>query len=94
MHPERTPYDPVGVAPRGTAAHEAERLLLLELVVTPPPSGDALVQLANTLGFSPPTIERALETLIAAGLAERVGLRAFATRAARTFDALLPARMT
>jgi DNA-binding IclR family transcriptional regulator len=94
MRSQRTLYDPVGVARRGTAEHDAQRLVLLELVVTPPPTGDAIVELADTLGLSLPRIERALEMLVDAGLAERVGGRAFGTRAARTFDALHPARVT
>lgn len=54
-----------------SGANDAERLLLLELVVDPPTQGDTPDQLAARLQMSLGTIDRAAEALVGSGLAVR-----------------------
>lgn len=71
-------------------ANDAERLLLLELVVDPPTRGDTTDQLAARLQIPLDTIDRAAETLAGSGLAVRDGDVIRASPAALRFDALWP----
>jgi hypothetical protein len=78
------------IASPGTAAHDDQRLLLLELLVDPPPDGDALVDLAVALDRPEEAIAAAAAALDRAGLAERTEGRVRATPTAVAFDALWP----
>jgi DNA-binding IclR family transcriptional regulator len=89
MHDHRSPRLPV--APHGAAGHEAQRVLLLELVIDPPDAGEELGALARRLDLPSTTLAAALGALVAAGLAIASGDRAWPTVAALSFDALLPA---
>ena len=81
---------PEAAPPFGSPAHDIQRQLLLELVTTPPPSGDELDRLAGALGASRREIEAAVQDLIDAGLAERDGDTVRASVAALRFEALWP----
>ena len=78
------------LAPQGTQAFEDQRLLLLELLVDAPPEGDAIADLALTLGRPAAAVTTAAAALARAGLAERRGERVRASETARRFDALWP----
>jgi hypothetical protein len=52
MHQHRSAGRPGEVAPPGTVEHEHQRRLLLELAVDPPERGDAIAELARTLGLA------------------------------------------
>jgi predicted transcriptional regulator len=78
------------IASPGTAAHDDQRLLLLELLVDPPPEGDALVDLAAALERPVEAVAAAAEALERAGLAERREGRVRAMPTALAFDALWP----
>jgi predicted transcriptional regulator len=78
------------LASPGTAAFDDQRLLLLELLVDPPPDGDAIADLARVLDRPPEAVAAAAAALARAGLAERVGGRVRATPTALAFDALWP----
>ena len=78
------------LAPPGTEAFEVQRLLLLELLVDAPAEGDAIADLALTLGRPAAAVSSATAALARAGLAERRGGRVCASETARAFDALWP----
>jgi hypothetical protein len=81
---------PETAPPFGSPAHDIQRQLLLELVTTPPPSGDELDRLARALDASRREIEAAVRGLADAGLAERDGDNVRASVAALRFEALWP----
>lgn len=72
----------------GSPAHQAQRDLLLELVVDPPPAGDAIGELPVRLGHEPAVIAAAIDELAAIGLVARRADLVFATAAALRFEAL------
>jgi hypothetical protein len=74
----------------GSAEYDIQRRLLLELVTTPPPTGDELGSLAVALSQSRREIEAAVQALVDAGLAERDGDIVRASVAALRFEALWP----
>jgi hypothetical protein len=78
------------IAPHGARGHEAQRALLLELVVDPPDVGDDLQTLERRLELRSRELDRALRALVAAGLARTAGDRVWPSIAARSFETLLP----
>jgi len=78
------------IASPGTAAYDDQRLVLLELLVDPPPEGDAVADLAVVLDRPPAAVSAAVAALGLAGLAERLEERVRATPTALAFDALWP----
>jgi len=90
MHPDRTAPPSGPVATPGTAAHDHQRRLLLELAVDPPRDGDPLPALAETLGLTLAQLELAASGLQRAGLARCHDGRLRATRAVFAIEALWP----
>jgi hypothetical protein len=90
MHGHRSDEWPAGVARPGTAPHEHQRRLILELAIEPPAGGERPQDLARVLGFSPAAIEAAADGLVAAGLVERRDGRLFPSLATRAIEALWP----
>jgi DNA-binding IclR family transcriptional regulator len=88
--PFRSHPRPRALAPPGTAAFDDQRLLLLELLVDPPPEGDAVAELAAALGRPERSVVAAASVLARVGLAERRGRRIRASPSALAFDALWP----
>jgi hypothetical protein len=72
----------------GSPAFAAQRAVLLELVVDPPPAGDPVDELPGRLGHSPDAIDAAIDALAALGLARRRAGSVHATPAARRFEEL------
>ena len=81
---------PEAAPPSGSPTHDIQRQLLLELVTTPPPTGDGLDRLARALGASRHEIEGAVQDLVDVGLAEFDGDTVRASTAALRFEALWP----
>ena len=81
------------IASPGTAAFDDQRRLLLELLVDPPPDGDAMADLALVLDRPAAAVAAAADALARAGLAARAGDRVRATPAALAFEALWPVRL-
>ena len=77
----------------GTLAFQAQREVLLEIVVTPPLFGDSLDYLARSLPVPPHAIAPAVTSLEAVGLVRRRGHVVFATPAALRFEHLWPVRL-
>ena len=77
----------------GTLAFQAQREVLLEIVVTPPLFGDSVDYLARSLPVPPHAIAPAVASLQAIGLARRCGDVVFATPAALRFEHLWPVRL-
>jgi hypothetical protein len=69
-----------------------QRIVLAELVVTPPREGDPIGYLLEYLPIPVDTIEPAIAELEAIGLADRVGERVWATLAAQYFEHLWPVK--
>jgi len=90
MHGHRSDLWSAGVAPPGHPAHEHQRRLILELAVEPPPDGDRVEDLAQTLDLTPVALKAAADALIAVGLCERRDGRLFPSAATRAMDALWP----
>jgi hypothetical protein len=88
--PFRSNRRPRALAPPGTTAFDDQRLLLLELLVDPPPGGDAFADLAAVLGRPERALVAAGSALARMGLAERRGGRIRASPTALAFDALWP----
>ena len=88
MHHDRTADGPD--EDRRPPSEEAERLLLLELVVDPPEAGDPLTRLVSRLRLGHAELDRAADGLVAVGLAVRDGDLVRASPAARRFDELWP----
>jgi hypothetical protein len=76
----------------GSAEWWAQRIVLAELVVTPPRTGDPIGYLLEYLPVAPGTIEPAIAVLEAIGLVGRVGDRVWATSAAQYFEHLWPVK--
>jgi hypothetical protein len=72
----------------GSPAFAAQRAVLLELVVDPPPSGDAVDELPGRLGHSADAIDAAIDALTALGLVRRRADSVHATPAALRFEQL------
>lgn len=90
MRDHRTARRPRHVAPYGTAEHEHQRRVVLELATAPPPAGDDPGDLAEALGLPLAAVEDAADALIRAGLAERRRGRLFPSAATSALDALWP----
>jgi hypothetical protein len=90
LRPIRPDRHADALAPQGTQAFEDQRLLLLELLVDPPEEGDAIPDLALTLGRPAAAVATAAAALARAGLAERRDERVCASETARAFDMLWP----
>jgi len=87
MHGHRT----APVAPAaGTLANQAQRLVLLEVVVDPPARGDRLADLPRRLDLPAFAIHDAVAALERAGLVDRHGALIRASAAALYFEALWP----
>jgi hypothetical protein len=89
-YPHRGASPSNGVARAGTPQFEAQRVLLLEILVDPPAEGDALAELATTLAIDDHELRAAAAALEDAGLARLQGDRVHASATARAFDALWP----
>jgi hypothetical protein len=87
MHGKRIPASPLP----GSRTHHLQRVALLELLTAPPPGCDAIPVLAARCHEPAPEMHRAVEALVAAGLAECSGDVARASAAALYFEALFPA---
>lgn len=72
--------------------YRAQKTVLLELVVTPPPQGDGLAYLIERLPIPDHTVEPAITALEHAGLAIRDGDRTRASAPALYFEHLWPVR--
>ena len=70
----------------------AQRVVLAELVVTPPPAGDTIGYLHEYLPIPPDAIEPAIAALEAGGLATCVDDVVRATPTAKHFEHLWPIR--
>jgi len=92
MQDHRTGW-PAHVAAPGTRQYEDQRALLLELVVDPPPGGEAIAALARRLGRPRAAIGTAAAALARSGLLARGPGGVRATAAARAFEALWPTRL-
>jgi hypothetical protein len=90
MHAHRNGPPPGGLPDPGSPAYLAQRTVLAELVITPPPQGDSVAYLVDRLPLPPDSIEPALAALQAVGLAEHRGNFAHATTPARYFEHLWP----
>jgi hypothetical protein len=84
MHSHRTERAPTP----GSRAYRAQRALLLELVIDPPPFGERIPDLARRLDLPPDDVRLAARELEALGLAMRSGDLVHATAAALRFEAL------
>lgn len=93
MHDHGNPDGGLALPDPTSAECHAQRLLLLELVVTPPPEGDELDYLRRRLPMAPELLEPAIVALQAAGLASRCGDVVHATGPARYFEHLWPVRL-
>jgi hypothetical protein len=83
MHGHRTePPEP------GSRAFHAQRAVLLELVVDPPPAGDPVDELPGRLGHDAEAIAAAIDDLVALGLVDRRARSVHATPAALRFEQL------
>ena len=83
MHGHRTePPEP------GSPAFHAQRAVLLELVVDPPPAGDPVDELPARLGHDADAIAAAIDDLVALGLVDRRARSVHATPAALRFEQL------
>jgi hypothetical protein len=90
MLPHRPGRRPAAIASPGTAAYDDQRLLLLELLVDPPPEGDAMPDLAAVLERPADAVAGAVAALVRAGLAVCDDNRVRASPTALAFDALWP----
>jgi hypothetical protein len=83
----RAPYELPDPASR---VYEAQKLVLLELVVDPPAAGDPIETLGEVLQLAYEDIVDAVASLSAVGLADRRENVVFASEAARYFEHLWP----
>ena len=84
MHTDRTADGPTP----GSQAYRAQRTVLLELIVDPPPSGEPVRDLARRLDLSVEDVTAAVTELAALGLAAQHGDFVVASAAALRFEAL------
>jgi hypothetical protein len=89
-HPNGGP--PPGLPDPGSLEYAAQRLVLLELVVDPPPAGDRFDELCETLGLADVDADEAVAALATVGLAARQSNVVLASVAARYFEHLLPVK--
>jgi hypothetical protein len=89
-HPNGGP--PLRLPDPGSLEYSAQRLVLLELVVDPPATGDQLDALCETIGLADVDALDAIEALTRTGLVERRAGVVLATRAARYFEHLWPVK--
>jgi hypothetical protein len=83
MHGHRT-----GAPAPGSRAFSAQRAVLLELVIDPPPAGDPADELPGRLGHDADAIAAAIDELVTLGLADRRAGSVHATPAALRFEEL------
>jgi hypothetical protein len=76
----------------GSSEWWAQRIVLAELVVTPPDAGDTIGYLREYLPILPDTIEPAIAALEAVGLVTRAGEVVRAMAVARYVEHLWPIR--
>ena len=76
-----------------SAQYRAQRAVLLELVVTPPPEGDRIDALSRRLELSRRAVRQAVVRLEIAGLAQRHGGVVRASGEALYFEYLWPVRL-
>jgi hypothetical protein len=88
MHDHRN-AGPPRPAP-GSPEYVAQRRVLGQLVVDPPPTGDRIDTLPAAVGLSMPAVTSAVAALIRAGLAEQDGEFVRASPAATYFEYLWP----
>jgi predicted transcriptional regulator len=90
MHSHRNGRAPSELPDPDSRAYEAQKLVLLELVVDPPEAGDRIDTLCELLELSREDIVPAVASLSAVGLAHRREDTVFASDAARYFEHLWP----
>jgi hypothetical protein len=90
MQDQRNRRPPVGLPDPGSLEYRAQKVVLLELVVTPPKEGDRIDDLVDRLPVEGRAVASAIAALEAAGLAERHGDVARASAAALYFEHLWP----
>ncbi len=73
MHAHRNGPPPTGLPDPDSFAYLAQRTVLAELVITPPPQGDSIAYLVDRLPLPPEAVEPALRALQSVDLAERHG---------------------
>lgn len=93
MHRHRNEPPPARPPHPETDEFRVQRLVLLELVVTPPATGDRVEYLVRVLDAEASAIDRAIAGLEAAGLVRRDGDVVRATDAALYVEHLSPLRV-
>jgi hypothetical protein len=93
MHDHRNGGPSSGLPDPDSPEYQAQKLVLLELVVDPPRAGDLLSTLEKRLPIGSASIEPAIAALEIAGLAQRDGDIVRATPPARYFEHLWPVRL-
>ena len=88
MHVHRNGEPPQRPPAHESVEYRAQQLVILELVVCPPASGDRLCKLIDRLELPAPHIEPAVTALERAGLAQRDGDVVRASHAALYFEHL------
>jgi hypothetical protein len=90
MHSHRNGRAPTELPDPDSRAYEAQKLVLLELVVDPPAAGDHVDTLCAVLELARDDIVAAVASLSAVGLARRQEDTVFASDAPRYFEHLWP----
>lgn len=90
MHHDRNGVPSPRLPDPASVEYHAERLILIELCVDPPPEGDELGAVADRLTLSPRETRAAVEVLEGVGLARRDGPTVRASGRAIYFDHLCP----
>lgn len=90
MHPDLNGSPSLRLPDPASVEYYAERLVLIELCVDPPPEGDELGAVADRLTLSSRETEAAVDVLARVGLAERDGTTVRATARAIYFEHLCP----
>ena len=90
MHHHRNGGPPSRLPDPYSVEYHAKKIVLLELVVDPPDSGDRLTALIERLGLPPDSVEPAVLALEVIGLAERDVVVVRASLPARYFEYLWP----
>ena len=92
MHHHGNRDRPFTLPARSSPEYRAQRVVLLELVASPPPEGDRISYLRDYLPVPSHTIAPAIAALETIGLATQLDGRVWATPAARYFEYLWPVR--
>jgi hypothetical protein len=92
MHGNRNDVPADALPEPGSPEWWAQRIVLAELVVTPPPGGDSIAYLRDYLPVPPPLIEPAIAALQLIGLVGQNGDRVEATPVAKYYEHLWPIR--